>query len=127
MLDIEMIKNFSVILVPVLTAVLTGITKHSTNKLVQNQGTYVILRGYGRFNEATGEERKQKAVKYFQELAMRYLPVGIRELVVMWLKVWGSKEVQKAYDDYWEAENKERAERYQWNGNVEPSEGVYYE
>ena len=125
-LNSELFKNIAIISLPSLTAFLLGLTNHSKNKVVQKYGSYVIVRGYEKFGNLTGQERKGQAIKYLQNLANEVLPVGIRGMVNMWFQVLGSHEVQKAYDDYWEREVQDMAERYQWNGNVEPEEGVYY-
>lgn len=122
----ELFKNIVIISLPSLTAVLLSLTSHSKNKVVQKYGSYAIVRGYEKFGNLTGEERRNQAIKYLRNLASEVLPVGIRGMVNMWFQVLGSHEVQKAYDDYWEQEVQEMADRYQWNGNVEPEEGVYY-
>lgn len=122
----ELFRNIMIISLPSITAFLLGLTSHSKNKIVQKYGSYVIVRGYEKFGNLTGQERKMQAIKYLQNLANEVLPVGIRSMVNMWFQVLGSHEVQKAYDDYWDSEVQNMAERYQWNGNVEPEEGVYY-
>ena len=125
-LNSELFKNIVIVSLPSITAILLSLTNQSKNKVVQKYGTYAIVRGYEKFGNLTGQERKDQAIKYLQTLANEVLPVGIRGMVNMWFQILGSHEVQKAYDDYWEQEVQDMAERYQWNGNVEPEEGVYY-
>ena len=125
-LNSELFKNIVIVSLPSLTAILLSLTNHSKNKVVQKYGSYAIVRGYEKFGNLTGQERKGQAIKYLQNLANEVLPVGIRGMVNMWLQGVGSHEVQIASDDFWEQEIQEMAERYQWNGNVEPEEGVYY-
>lgn len=125
LLQNEFVQNIIIVIMPFFVTFLTGITaSYSKNKIVSEYGTSVILRGYEKFNNYTGEERKKKANEYFKQLAKEKLPPGLRELALLWFTILGHKDVQNAYDEYWEDFDK----RYQWRHNVLPDEeGAYYE
>lgn len=122
----EFIQNIAIVAMPFIVTYVTGVTaSYSKNKIVSEYGTNAILRGYEKFNNYTGEERKKKANDYFKQLAKEKLPPGLKELALLWFTILGHKDVQNAYDEYWE----EFDARYQWRHNVEPDEdgGAYYE
>lgn len=126
LLQNELTEHIIIVIMPFVVTVITGITaSYSKNKVVSEYGTNAIRRGYEKFNNCTGEERKKKAIEYLKNTAKTKLPPGLRELAVLWFTILGSKDIQKSYDEYWE----DFDNRYQWRHNIEPDEkgGAYYE
>ena len=84
LLQNEFVQNIIIVIMPFFVTFITGITaSYSKNKIVSEYGTSVILRGYEKFNNYTGEERKKKANEYFKQLAKEKLPPGLRELALL--------------------------------------------
>lgn len=118
-LNLEFLQNLVAFVAPFGTLVLVEIARQSKNKIVSREGPMVISKMYDQYSDLQGSERKTKAREYFKNLFLEVLPTPLKPFVITYFKLTGSKDVQKAYDSYWEEEQKKIEENYQWKGNVE--------
>ena len=118
-LNLEFLQNLVAFVAPFGTLVLVEIARQSKNKIVSREGPMVISKMYDQYSDLQGSERKTKAREYFKNLFLEFLPTPLKPFVITYFKLTGSKDVQKAYDSYWEEEQKKIEENYQWKGNVE--------
>ena len=118
MLDFNTITDILIVASGPIVLGLIQFTRQSTNKVVRKEGPMVVATAYEKFGELVGLERKKKAKEHLKQLVIDASPSWLKPFIIAWFQFLGSREAQKAYDDYWERHQQEIIDNYQWKGNV---------